>query len=129
MPSILLDKWSYKHDKCLKCGTTDNKHDARGYCKKCYGKEFRELSNERLRRYRKIKPQVRNTFYKYKKATRIKSDYCEICNNKCNTVFDHDHKTGKFRGWICHQCNISLGMVKDKIDILHKMIEYLVKNS
>lgn len=132
MGALLIDKWSFKHEKCLGCGTTDNKHDSRGYCKKCYGKTFREQANERLRKFRKNNPEyksIRSSFYKYRRATREKTEYCEICDKKCNTVFDHNHSTGLFRGWICHECNISLGMVRDRIEILNKMISYLIKNS
>jgi len=29
--------WSANHDSCLRCGKTDKKHEAKGYCKNCYG--------------------------------------------------------------------------------------------
>ena len=28
--------WSRKYKKCRKCGTTENKHSAKGYCTNCY---------------------------------------------------------------------------------------------
>ena len=40
-------------------------------------------------------------------------------------VMDHDHKTGKYRGYICHTCNRGLGMFQDSIEILNNAIEYL----
>ena len=40
---------------------------------------------------------------------------------------DHDHVTGETRGVLCHQCNIALGMVRDNIDCLTGLIEYLEK--
>lgn len=39
--------------------------------------------------------------------------------------FDHDHVTGQFRGWICANCNVALGLVNDDAGILALMIEYL----
>lgn len=39
---------------------------------------------------------------------------------------DHDHKTGKVRGLLCHRCNAALGQVYDNVSILRKLIEYLV---
>ena len=56
---------------------------------------------------------------------RKKPEFCDICIKKRKIYFDHDHKTGKFRGWICVQCNIALGMVGDDISILEKLIDYL----
>ena len=66
-------------------------------------------------------------------------DYrCRICNGKDNEVStrrknqpvwtaDHCHKSGKFRGWLCHSCNIGLGMLKDNIDNLKRAITYIEK--
>jgi hypothetical protein len=39
----------------------------------------------------------------------------------------HCHETGLFRGWICKSCNSALGFVKDDIQILNKLIEYVKK--
>jgi hypothetical protein len=38
---------------------------------------------------------------------------------------DHDHKTGKFRGLICHKCNVVLGLVGEDTNILRAMEQYL----
>lgn len=58
-------------------------------------------------------------------AGRPRSPNCEICSRECITVLDHDHKTGKFRGWICNHCNTSLGFARDHIEVFYKMIDYL----
>ena len=57
-------------------------------------------------------------------------EQCELCGAfggefKKGLYFDHDHKTGKFRGWICIRCNFALGMVKDNSELLLKMSEYV----
>jgi len=53
---------------------------------------------------------------------------CEICkSNHKQLVLDHDHKTNKFRGWICSNCNTGLGNFEDEIDRLQKAMDYLNK--
>jgi Recombination endonuclease VII len=55
---------------------------------------------------------------------------CAICEtpqyqtNKRLHV-DHDHVTGKVRGLLCHNCNLTLGRLKENIDVLRKAIRYL----
>lgn len=66
-------------------------------------------------------------------ANRSKPERCEICNTfakdfKKGLCFDHNHKTGKFRGWICLRCNFAIGLVKEDTDVLKKIIKYLQSN-
>jgi hypothetical protein len=44
---------------------------------------------------------------------------------KKKLAIDHDHATKEFRGWICQNCNTSLGIFKDDINLLNKVKEYL----
>jgi hypothetical protein len=67
--------------------------------------------------------------YRVKNAPRKKPKYCEICGESGQICCDHDHKTGKFRGWICSRCNFAIGHAKDSIKILNKLIQYIKKNS
>jgi len=66
--------------------------------------------------------------YRIKNAPRPKPELCEICSKGGRICFDHDHKTGKFRGWICHKCNITMGLIEDDSNTLIKMIKYINKN-
>ncbi len=58
-------------------------------------------------------------------AGSVKSPTCHICETDGVTVFDHCHTTKKFRGWLCHRCNVTLGAVKDDPELLGKMATYL----
>jgi hypothetical protein len=40
---------------------------------------------------------------------------------------DHDHETGKFRGWVCKSCNTGFGGLGDNIESLSNALEYLRK--
>lgn len=38
---------------------------------------------------------------------------------------DHDHASGKVRGLLCLSCNHALGKVRDDVEILKRLIDYL----
>lgn len=50
---------------------------------------------------------------------------CEICGDGGKLCLDHDHTTGRFRGWLCSWCNSALGHARDNPDTLRKLAEYL----
>ena len=57
---------------------------------------------------------------------------CTICINEFNENIkflkphvDHDHQTGKIRSLLCGYCNFALGHVKENINILYNIINYL----
>lgn len=53
---------------------------------------------------------------------------CVICGSSRSDGrlhVDHDHATGRVRGVLCRGCNTSLGNVRESVDILRKMIDYL----
>jgi len=56
---------------------------------------------------------------------RTKPEYCDICKMTGKICFDHDHKTGKFRGWICNRRNLILGLAKDDSELLLKLSRYV----
>lgn len=60
-------------------------------------------------------------------AGRPRPSVCDIChgNYHLGIVFDHCHKSGKFRGWLCDRCNKTLGLVKDSPSLLRKLAKYL----
>lgn len=55
---------------------------------------------------------------------------CHICGEvegADRLHMDHDHETGKFRGWLCSSCNHGLGRFRDSQELLTKALEYLRK--
>lgn len=64
-------------------------------------------------------------------AGRPRPLHCEVCKKrpvqrgKQPIVWDHDHSTGTFRGWLCFKCNAALGMVRDCPETLRALADYL----
>lgn len=57
---------------------------------------------------------------------------CHICGiteneNRKRLCMDHCHQSGKFRGWLCHKCNLLVGHAEDSIRRLQLAIAYLDK--
>jgi hypothetical protein len=57
-----------------------------------------------------------------------KPDSCPCCGKQATLVFDHCHRTGKPRGWLCGPCNKLLGWADDDPELLRAAIEYLAKH-
>jgi len=63
--------------------------------------------------------------------TRPCPESCELCGRlpgKTSLHLDHDHKTGRFRGWLCSSCNTSLGKFGDDLAGVQQAALYLRKN-
>ena len=61
---------------------------------------------------------------------------CPICGDTVKSMqekgyvrtswcLDHDHETGKFRGYICHLCNTAISNFQEDKSILENAIKYL----
>lgn len=60
--------------------------------------------------------------------TKPRPDFCECCGqppSKKGLHNDHDHESGKFRGWLCSNCNTGIGKLGDSIAGLERAIAYL----
>jgi hypothetical protein len=108
-------------------------------CKKALPEEnFSIRGNEGFRRtdckdcVKKRTKQANDLKRKYGKPP---EDYiCPICKRtqaEFSRAFslDHNHETGGFRGWLCHNCNTGLGLFKDNIESLQRAINYLLRRN
>jgi hypothetical protein len=108
--------------------------------------EQKQKEKERVAKYR-AKPSTKEVRYTdhYKRKYGItaqdydimlmsQNGFCKICKQPETKLFrgkltrlavDHCHKTGKVRGLLCWSCNTTLGKVKDSIDLLLNMANYL----
>lgn len=73
------------------------------------------------------------TLNEYEDLFEKQGGLCSICSqperiNKAYLAVDHCHTTGKVRGLLCQACNVTLGKVEERVDILLAMVEYLRKH-
>lgn len=101
--------------------------------------KVKETGRKQAAKRRRDKPEVvRAQVLGYREKYRLEQDRiagrprperCEICHdNEFKIVWDHCHKEGHFRGWICDRCNRVLGIVRDNRQILLNMAAYLKEN-
>jgi endogenous inhibitor of DNA gyrase (YacG/DUF329 family) len=74
------------------------------------------------------------TYADYTVMEEAQDHRCALCDRKGYTmaeyhilklVVDHDHKTGRVRGLLCHDCNRALGLLKDNLNTISKIPQYL----
>ena len=126
------------------------KYGVKYECEKCeikrrkkYYKSNVEKVKETLQKWQKENPEKYQEHKKKERSRRYKRKYgidedeyleivkkqdgrCRICKRKPRRlVVDHDHKTGNFRGLLCHSCNVALGLAQDNTQTLLEMVKYL----
>lgn len=100
-----------------------------------YAREWRKRNPEKQTLSKKksiLKHQYGLTLEEYENMVRVSGGRCYICNKykpatNCRNglCVDHDHKTGKNRGLLCHSCNRALGLLGDNTEILEQAVKYL----
>ena len=106
-------------------------------CKECRNKSRKEIysktDNFQRAARRGILKKFNMTLNEYDELLEKQNGVCAICGeiNKhgWRLAVDHDHRTGKIRGLLCHYCNVALGQVNENVNTLSKMITYLTTHS
>lgn len=137
------------HKECKTCGCRKelvefHRHNGRGsthgrknHCKGCTNsknKIQREKNRDRVlevRELSRVKRLYGLTPEMYAEVRTITK--CAICNSEetrdGKLAIDHCHSTGKFRGMLCHKCNMALGLFGDDIEVMSNAIEYLKQHT
>jgi hypothetical protein len=117
-------KWRIKHPE----------YGAQWY-QKNRKRELERAKERRIKNPQKIRERVLARKYgldpqSYQAMLEVQGSRCSICDiffGEAVVCVDHDHTTGKIRGLLCQKCNVLLGLVHDKIEILTRAIQYLNK--
>ena len=106
--------------RCLHCNSTNVSFQTKNKCKKCanyisrYGLNSTQIQEMYAAQNRKCFLCDRNIFLEKQK---------KVANLAC---VDHDHKTGKVRSILCHQCNVTIGYIENRQISAEKIKIYLV---
>lgn len=129
---LCLDALKERQDKNNKNGMCAYHKDepitqgSKTKCKKCviYGIYKSAKQHAKLNNY--FPPDITleklTVLYNQKKQCSVKG--CV----KIDLCLDHDHMTGKVRGWLCNAHNISLGLCNDSPEELIHLYHYIVKH-
>ena len=103
------------------------------YCRACQSSRFkawRQSNLEAIRKQDRITYYIRKYHFSQDVAEALvenRTGICEICKHEDLLVVDHNHASGKLRGFICSSCNSALGYAKEDKQILEHLIKYLDK--
>ena len=118
--------------------TTDRKSGHKTICKTCIKSEpTSEKKKQYMKAYSKkysLKSKYNLTEEDYQELLIKQNHKCAICGidqeelpNK-KLYVDHDHETGQVRELLCHNCNVSLGLLKESVFTLTNAIAYINKH-
>ena len=83
-----------------------------------------------IQRCKKFKLDI-DDYYKMRKSQNCKCYLCGL-DEKNNTygilVIDHCHKTNKVRKLLCNSCNVVLGSLKENLEYIEKLKNYLIEH-
>lgn len=66
------------------------------------------------------------TLDEYKQECAKRNNVCDICLEQVPTMHvDHNHTTGKVRGYLCGSCNRAIGLLKDSAKVCSSASQYL----
>lgn len=92
--------------------------DSEWVCRKCRSEQRHTL---RLKANYDITPR------EVDQRLKDQDNACAICQQpfEDKPMVDHDHKSGKVRGLLCHHCNTGIGLMRDDPKLLYRAARYI----
>lgn len=94
-----------------------------------------ERKKARRRTFRKswLKRRYKMTIEDYEEMFEKQGGTCAICKSADSGgkhdsetfMIDHCHKSEKVRGLLCNRCNLAIGVLKDDVWLIERILEYI----
>lgn len=65
------------------------------------------------------------TLDQYNMMKKVQDGRCFICDEEKKLVIDHNHETGRVRKLLCFGCNMFIGFLEKKKQILLRCMDYI----
>ncbi len=100
------------------------------YCRDYYAKNRVHIRQQQRESHQRccIKQLCRKrgiTVSQYNWLLRRSMGKCELCGSTAKLCLDHNHKTGRVRGFLCARCNGNLGYFESRNIPLRRIAAYL----
>jgi hypothetical protein len=119
-----------QHQRQNRCKPCHNRKSAEAYHARSPTSKAEYIARVKARKYGM-------TLEEMQTLVEAHGDLCDICGQPDTThrkrtwtrnlTMDHCHSTGRFRGMLCSNCNIAIGLLKDDPALARKVAEYLEK--
>lgn len=96
------------------------------------GKRRRALDREWQSKHQHVRRLSRRYGLTEERVRELRDGTCNVCGTKPQkqrVSFDHCHRTGKFRGVLCGNCNRALGLLQDDAIIIRNLLRYIEKTN
>lgn len=91
---------------------------------------LRLKANPQIKRNEALRRKFGLTRKQYDAMLAKQAGCCALCFEVLEKPFvDHNHKTGVVREILCSRCNAAIGMAREDIPLLHRIIKYLEKHN
>jgi len=115
---------------CVRCRVAKLKFATKDTCHTCYNIVWvnRKLAADPTWRYaRHLVHKYGINFDEYMRQFKLQGGRCDLCRRKSlkKLVVDHDHKTGRVRGLLCHPCNVALGLLRESPARIRALAAYI----
>lgn len=121
-------------NSCVGCSKPFKKKSKSGYCADCFHKNVDNVksvyNNARWVNGHSKKSHWKNRgilVFEHEVERHNATHTCDFCNKPLldYKALDHCHKTGRYRGTLCMECNTGLGKLGDDLDlVLERILRY-----